>query len=705
MVIRSHLSTSRSLRTNGHYRSLTTKIMENDSCLAAAAALALGCARASAAAHAHTHAAQASVIRGFLLFHPPDPIWQGGGQKLMLALACLQAQAYPRHAKRRQTLKTAPPQIITTAPPLDFSVAMRTEMQKMSEATITYHEPLATDLHETDSLQRQSVPFTCVAVQAGGGDEWCATVCLGVDEPVNKDVVKLWRRGLHRWRTTNPECSPQYCTCHQSSYTQQDMVKIVQSDEKKQPSGLPECMWQSPEGCSVGAPYECMEGASAGQCSAENWYGKPSSECTSSCMHAKLLERVQNEAWYAGPLASTDAAEEVPHYEHDPSKLTMEKRGINVAKLDVRMSNTCKQTGIAFVGVSFYSPSYVEKAKRLIDSCERNQVCCKAVEMPKEMASASGEENVIEGTNEYRWQLIAMKPAFILNQLEANQLPVVFLDTDLEFHKFPGLFMPGSWPDGPRDLAIFNFWGNQSSEASPASLGSGLVFVNKTVRAKRLVTAWAEGMAFEANKQSPDDQVLNKLINSPGGNWMPRASFGWLPAGYLRHPPLLYYGVDPVIDHDHGNPPGLIAHSSSEPVLPPEISGDPALGGGPLKMKCEAVSPAATAEWCVGSCTPERCPEALCDCKVDEGAKDAAREAWMAAKLAATRGSFSLEEVQRQARDKQITQITHMTKVAMPPSRMPAKVVTTPAEKAPAVEVGPAKVHLVREVDGTIHGL
>ena len=140
--------------------------------------------------------------------------------------------------------------------------------------------------------------------------------------------------------------------------------------------------------------------------------------------------------------------------------------------------------------------------------------------MPTEMASVSGEEKVVEGTNEYRWQLIAMKPAFILNQLEANQLPVVFLDTDLEFHKFPGLFTPGSWPDGPRDIAIFNFWGNQSSEDSPASLGSGLAFVNKTKRAKQLVTAWAEAMAFEANKQSPDDQVLRRWMDGWMDGWI-----------------------------------------------------------------------------------------------------------------------------------------------------------------------------------------
>jgi hypothetical protein len=250
--------------------------------------------------------------------------------------------------------------------------------------------------------------------------------------------------------------------------------------------------------------------------------------------------------------------------------------------------------------------------------------------MPKELGS--GAEKVLEGSDEYRWQLIAMKPAFILDQLEANQLPVVFLDTDLEFHKFPELFMPGTWPDGPRDVLLFNFWGNNSG---PVSCGSGLVFFNKTERAKRLATAWAEAMAFPANMQAPDDQVLNKLLNSPGGEWMFRTDLGYLPAAYLRHPPLFYHGVDPVIDHDHGNPPGLIAHSSTEATYPPEITPDwsaavaeapaEAQAQAPAKMKCEPISPSVTVEWCEGTCTPWQCPEALCKCEEDTSARARAR--------------------------------------------------------------------------------
>ena len=170
-------------------------------------------------------------------------------------------------------------------------------------------------------------------------------------------------------------------------------------------------------------------------------------------------------------------------------------------------------------------------------------------------------------------------------------------------------------------------------------------------------------MAYPHNRRAPDDQVLDKLLVE--GGWLARASFGWLPAAYLRTVPAYYQGVVPVIDHDHGNPPGLIAHSSSEPVLlvmvrvrvrvrarirvrvrvrvtvripspspspspspnpnpnqvlPPEIAADAVGGGGVVRMKCNAVSAAATAEWCEGSCTPWQCPEDLCKCEEDKQA-------------------------------------------------------------------------------------
>merc|ERR1712205_224225 len=149
------------------------------------------------------------------------------------------------------------------------------------------------------------------------------------------------------------------------------------------------------------------------------------------------------------------------------------------------------------------------------------------------------------GSLEFRFRIIALKPAFILSQLKMTQQPVVFLDTDLEFHQYPKLFTPGGWPDGGRDV----------------------VFFNQTYQAKKVLVAWAECMAYHANKQAPDDQVLDLLLVE--GEWLKRASFGWLPAAYLRTFPSYYRGVEAVIDHDHGNPPGLDSHSVIHPVLPP----------------------------------------------------------------------------------------------------------------------------------------
>ena len=96
-----------------------------------------------------------------------------------------------------------------------------------------------------------------------------------------------------------------------------------------------------------------------------------------------------------------------------------------------------------------------------------------------------------------------------------------------------------------------------------------MAYFNTTARTKRLLKAWAEAMAYEANARAPDDQVLDLLLSQ--GEWLRRASFGWLPAAYLRTMPSYYRGVVPVIDHDHGNRPGLLNHSETKPVYPPVL--------------------------------------------------------------------------------------------------------------------------------------
>ena len=129
-----------------------------------------------------------------------------------------------------------------------------------------------------------------------------------------------------------------------------------------------------------------------------------------------------------------------------------------------------------------------------------------------------------------------MKPSFLLSEMEANELPVVFLDCDLEFHRFPDLFMPGSWPRYGRDVALFNFWANETLPQirNRPHIGSGVAYFNRTKPAKDLLNAWAEAMAYPPNERAPDDQVLDRLLTE--GEWLKRASYGWLPTSCALPP-------------------------------------------------------------------------------------------------------------------------------------------------------------------------
>jgi hypothetical protein len=172
---------------------------------------------------------------------------------------------------------------------------------------------------------------------------------------------------------------------------------------------------------------------------------------------------------------------------------------------------------------------------------------------------------------------------------------------DLEFHRFPVLFTPGSWPRFDRDVALFNFWANETlpKTKNRPNIGSGVAFFNRTKPARDLLTAWSEAMANPHNERAPDDQVLSPLRPGPRvscppserpgaphcpcspatnlqvldlllthGEWLKRASFGWLPTSYLRTMPSFYRGIVPVIDHDHGSAPGLAKHSEAKPQYP-----------------------------------------------------------------------------------------------------------------------------------------
>ena len=140
------------------------------------------------------------------------------------------------------------------------------------------------------------------------------------------------------------------------------------------------------------------------------------------------------------------------------------------------MSNICHSEDNKFVGITMYSPNYYKKAARLVRSCERVGVCCKATLLPP---NAFGPD-APEGSEKFRFETISMKPSFILSQMESTDLPVVFLDTDLEFHRFPQLFMPGSWPEYDRDVLLFNYWANETrpETKNTPNCGSAVAYFN-----------------------------------------------------------------------------------------------------------------------------------------------------------------------------------------------------------------------------------
>merc|ERR1711865_1173959 len=74
-----------------------------------------------------------------------------------------------------------------------------------------------------------------------------------------------------------------------------------------------------------------------------------------------------------------------------------------------------------------------------------------------------------------------------------------------------------------------------------------------------------------------------------------------------------YKGVDPVIDHDHGNPPGLLKHSEAKPQLPP-ISDWENITTSERTVKCIAVTDFYSDAWCVQNCAMKNCPQDGCVC-------------------------------------------------------------------------------------------
>ena len=263
-------------------------------------------------------------------------------------------------------------------------------------------------------------------------DAYCAVVC-GSD-PSSCDVGACICTKSPAWDVGAPIQS------HDDSVNAKDMhpkgpvlLDHTRKEYDSTPSGLPACRWRPPKGCSNASQYECFDAAIsprymaeyAGKCSNQNWFGND--KCLRSCIHVSTLSKAPYYAlWIDGTQERPDSrGERMPRYEHEESRLTPERRGIRLrGKSDVLMSRMCKSVENRFMGVTLYSPAFEGKARRLVRSCERVGICCKATNLPTD---AFGSE-APEGSEEFRFRTIAIKPSFILSEMEANELPVVYLE-------------------------------------------------------------------------------------------------------------------------------------------------------------------------------------------------------------------------------------------------------------------------------------
>ena len=479
--------------------------------------------------------------------------------------------------------------------------------------------------------------------------------------------------------STVPWKSKAYCA---SSCLRKAAPPLVRKADVKM--GLPDCGWNIPRGCSQQKPYECTAGPKQGQCSASNW-GKDET-CEAYCLHIggfnfaptdkewrptpRTMDAVSKEGlreafekYLEGPpeVNITKPPHSVyPHYVHDDSQ--MEARLETFDGFRINYAEPCEMAGGTIVsnlvGISLYSPKYVSKSQRLLASCDQVGVCCLTAEVPSDAFGPKAPE----GSPEFRFKFIAQKPLFMNYMTKRLNKPMVWLDVDMEFHQYPRLFTPNSWKDGPRDIVIFNFWGNET-DTTAASTASGVIFMNNTLPAQALMQAWAESSAWPGNDMAPDDQVLDKLLNE--GGWLHRCTFGWMHAAYMRHLPNYYRGVRPVIDHDRGNMDGLLGHSNKAPELPPwrcnasdshfdaataalemkRVYTEPLATDKPwcdefynltegtitevgpdstkedmarkkrYRRTCFAVAPPANDWWCTQHCNQGHCPESQCTCK------------------------------------------------------------------------------------------
>merc|ERR1719261_2380254 len=120
--------------------------------------------------------------------------------------------------------------------------------QALGDANITEYAP-APEAPDLADLR----PELSAAASSSGS----VTVCVSQ----NKDLA------TDEWCTKLCKANVTQSAEAQAAEPREAQVKQVRRMERAQPSGLPECPYLAPKGCSALKPYECVAGPSAGQCS------------------------------------------------------------------------------------------------------------------------------------------------------------------------------------------------------------------------------------------------------------------------------------------------------------------------------------------------------------------------------------------------------------------------------------------------------
>merc|ERR1719258_911917 len=125
----------------------------------------------------------------------------------------------------------------------------------------------------------------CFGVKQGVSDAWCVESSKSIDGPfgaVTDFYDKCICEELVIGTNTPIEELHKPINASKMAPRSPELVQAAMEREKNFP-GLPDCTWKPGPGCTNETQYECMAGAKAGQCSADNWYYK-ANVCTSSCV-------------------------------------------------------------------------------------------------------------------------------------------------------------------------------------------------------------------------------------------------------------------------------------------------------------------------------------------------------------------------------------------------------------------------------------